>query len=246
MSLLFLLSVALQVICLVHVVRTGRPYWWMLVLFLGSYIGVAVYFLTQILPDLRHDPRARRAARGVARKLDPTRDLRQLRDELARADTVQNRLRLGAEFLELGEAGEAEEVFRGCLRGLHADDPDILLALARAEFAQDKFEQCHASLSRLIETNPNFRSDDGHLLYARSLEALGRKDEAIAEYKVLDDSYPGEEARLRFAELLHGLGRVAEARELCQKTLERSRLAPKYYRRAQKEWIDRAQRLLAQ
>ncbi len=242
--LLLLLSIALQFFCLVHAIRTGRPYWWIWIIIMGSVLGVAVYAFTQILPDLQHDPRARRAAKGLAKRMDPQRDLRRLRDELQRADTVANRLQLAKEFLELGEAAEAEEILRACLKGLHATDADIMLALAQAQFAQEKFEQTHDTLTALIAANPNFRSPDGHLLFARSLEALDKREAALEEYNTLDDSYPGEEARLRKAQLLFALGRSGEARAVLEKTIARCRIAPPYYRRAQKEWIDQANALL--
>lgn len=243
MPALFGLSIILQFICLVHVVRSGRPYWWIWIIIMGSYLGVAVYAFTQILPDLQNDPRARGAARGLAKKIDPKKDLRRLRDELARADTVKNRLELGAEFLDLGEPAEAEAVFRDCLRGMYATDPDILLALAKAQFAQEKIADTHATLGTLIAANPDFKSADGHLLYARTLEGLDRPEDALAEYDALDESYPGEEARVRKAELLIKLGRAADARGVLDRVLERTRVAPAYYRKAQREWIDRAKKV---
>ena len=244
MPILLGLSIILQFICLVHVVRSGRPYWWIWIILMGSYLGVAVYAFTQILPDLQNDPRARGAARGLAKKLDPKKDLRRLRDELARADTVKNRLQLGAEFLDLGEPAEAETVFRDCLKGMYATDPDILLALAKAQFVQDKIADAHATLGTLIAANPDFKSADGHLLYARTLEGLERPAEALAEYDVLDESYPGEEARVRKAELLLKLGRKDDAKATIDRLLARTRIAPAYYRKAQSEWIDRARKLV--
>jgi len=241
---LLILSVILQFICLVHCIRSGRPSFWIWILIIGSFLGVAAYAFTQILPDLRHDPRARTAARGLAKRIDPERDLRGLRDELQRADTVQNRLRLAKEFLELGSAMEAEEILRACLKGMNATDTDIMLALAQAQFAQGKFADTEHTLKDLIEANPGFRSSEGHLLFARSLDANGRQAEALAEFDVLDDSYPGEEARLRKAQLLIGMGRSADAKVALETTLARTRIAPPFYRRAQKPWIDQAQALL--
>lgn len=241
---LIILSGVLQLLCIIHLVRTGRPYWWIWIILIGSFLGVAAYAITQILPDFQNSPRARNAARGVVKKLDPTRDLRRLRDELARADTVRNRLELGREFLALGEAAEAEEVFRGCLKGMHASDPDILLALAQAQFVQDKAAETRKTLDGLIAANPDFRSDDGHLLYARALEALGEEDAALAEYRALEPGYPGEEARVRMAELLIRRGQGDEARTLLEQSLARARVAPRYYQKAQKDWLDKARALL--
>jgi hypothetical protein len=244
MPFLYGLLIVLQIACVVHMVRSGRPYWWAWIVIFVPGIGVAAYLITQVLPDLQNDPRARRAARGLAKRLDPEKDLRRLRIELERADTVQNRLRLGAEFLELGAADEAETIFRETLRGMHATDPDILLALAKAQSAQGKAGETIATLDALKSANPGYRSPDGHLLYARSLEGLYRDSEALAEYDVLEDSFPGEEARVRKAELLRRLGRDAEARVVLEKVIERVRIAPDFYRKAQREWVDRAKQML--
>jgi hypothetical protein len=241
---LIVISVVLQFLCIVHMVRSRRPYWWAFIIMLGSFLGVAVYVLTQILPDLRDDPRARRAARGAIKAIDPTRDLRRLREELIRANTVQNKLNLGREMLALGEAFEAEGVFQSCLTGLNAHAPDILLALAQAQFAQDKIGDAHATLTRLIEHNPDFRSPDGHLLFARCLEGLGREPEALAEYQTLSPGFPGEEARFRYAKLLAATGQPAAAKALLSEALARARVAPPYYQKQEREWIEQGEALL--
>ena len=71
MSPIIILSLILQVACCVHVVRTGRPLYWVFILLLFSYIAVLVYFIAEVLPDLRHSPSARRAARSVRSHIDP-------------------------------------------------------------------------------------------------------------------------------------------------------------------------------
>ena len=85
MPILVLVSLALQFFCLVHMVRSGRPYWWIWVIMLGSYLGVAVYVVTQVLPDLRHDPRSRQLARQVVHTFDPERQRRRIAQELEAA-----------------------------------------------------------------------------------------------------------------------------------------------------------------
>jgi len=51
------------------------------------------------------------------------------------------------------------------------------------------------------------------------LEESGREAEALDEYRVLVDYYPGAEARVRFAMLLQQMGRAEEARRLCADVL---------------------------
>lgn len=245
MPLLLVLSVVLQFCCLVHMVKTGRPYWWIWVILIGSYLGVAVYVVTQVVPDLRNDPRARRAARGVVRAIDPARERRRIENELAVADTVQNRMRLGREVLALGDAAYAEELFASCLKGPHATDPDILLALAHAQFERGDAAATRRTLDTLIAANPSYESTDGHLLYARALETLGESDAALHEYETLARSYPGEEARWRYGDLLVRQQRHADARRVFDDMLRRERAAPAYYRRKEKDWLAQARSALA-
>src|SRR5262249_27964775 len=60
--ILVFVSLALQIACAVHVVRSGRPLYWIWILFIGSYLAVIVYLIVAVIPDLRNDPRSRQAA----------------------------------------------------------------------------------------------------------------------------------------------------------------------------------------
>jgi hypothetical protein len=240
MPLIFILSVALQFFCLVHMVRTGRPYWWLWVILIGSFLGCAVYVFTQVLPELRQSPQARRAVREIKRAIDPEREKKRIAAELEVADTVQNRLRLASECLALGDILNAEELYESCLKGPHATEPDIMLGLARAQFARGDAAAARKTLEALIAANPQYRSPDGHLLYARSLEGVGDLERALLEYQVLATGYPGEEGRARYALLLKRLNRLAEAQVVFKQMLARAKVAPRYYQREQREWIELA------
>jgi hypothetical protein len=120
-----------------------------------------------------------------------------------------------------------------------------MLGLARAEFGKGDASAARATLDELIRLNPDFRSPDGHLLYARALEAEGNVPKALEEYKVLAPSYPGAEAAVRYAQLLKSQGRGTEAASVARDLLEQARIAPAHYRRAQKSWLETAERLAA-
>ena len=104
-------------------------------------------------------------------------------------------------------------------------------------------EEHSGKVEDLIRMNPDFKSPEGHLLYARSLEEEGNIDKAIEEYRVLAGSYPGAEAAVRYAQLLKSQGRGDEAQKVVRDLLEQARIAPAHYRKAQKSWLDAAQRL---
>ena len=158
------------------------------------------------------------------------------------ADTLDNRRRLAQESFNSGDYQQAAELYRSGLRSLYATDPELMLGLARSQFALNLNTEARQTLDALIAANPDFRSSDGHLLYARCLEALGDIDTAIQEYEALVEGFPGEEARVRFGLLLKREGRMAQAADVFNAVLKRSRVAPKYYQREQREWIDIATR----
>jgi hypothetical protein len=245
MPFVLFLSLALQVGCAVHVIRSGRPLYWIWLIIIGSYLAVAVYVLVAVLPDLRHDPRGRNVASKALKAINPESRRRELQRKLELADTVDNRRHLASECLDLGDYVNAVELYRGLLTGMYATDPDFMLGLARAEAGGGNYAAARSTLESLIRTNPNYKSSEGHLLYARCLDEVGDTDAALEEYRVLADSYPGEEGRFRYAALLARVLRKDEARELFTSQLRRADLMPGYYKRKESEWLKAARRELA-
>ncbi|UXI68622.1 tetratricopeptide repeat protein [Tahibacter amnicola] len=244
MPFLIAISVALQFVCLIHLVRTGRPYWWIWLIMLGQFLGAAVYIITQIIPDLRNDPSSRRMVRDVARRIDPERERRRIAQELEVADTVENRRRLAEESLRLGDYANAAELYRSILKGFYATDPLFLYSLAQAQIGLEQYAGARDTLDTLIQSNPQHQSVDVHFMMARCLEELGENDRAVREYEALSTSYPGEEARLRYGQLLKRLGRLAEARNVFESMQKRAKVSPAYYRRKEKAFLAEAQREL--
>ena len=242
MSPIVVLSIALQLLCAVHVVRTGRPLYWIFIVIIGSFLGVAIYVLAEVLPTLGKSPTARRAARGVRRRIDPEHGKRHAARNLEIADTLDNRRRLAEQSMASGDFQQALTLYQDSLSGMYRTDPHLMLGLAHAQFELHQHAQARATLEALIAANPTFRSPDGHLLYARAVEASGDTQAALHEYEALVQGFPGEEARVRFAQLLERSGQRERAAELLRDVVKRASLAPKYYQREQRAWVERAKR----
>jgi hypothetical protein len=238
------ISAILQIACIMHAVKTGRVQYWPLIILIGSVIGCLAYFLVEILPELRNSRAAKRVVSNVARTLDPEKRKREIAAQLDVADTVQNRVRLAEECMQLGDFQNARMLYQRCLSGPYAHDPNFLLGRAHAESGLGLFQETRATLEQLITHNPDYASSDGHLLYATTLEALGERDRALEEYRVLELSFPGEAARIRYARLLATVGRVADARAVYADILKREKAAPAYYRKKEREFFDAAKREL--
>ncbi|TLY85676.1 MAG: tetratricopeptide repeat protein [Gammaproteobacteria bacterium] len=243
MSLL-ILSILVQVALIIHVVKTGRNQIWIWVLALLSLPGAIAYIAVQVLPELFRSRAAQRTARGLRKAMDPGRELRRYESETRVAGNVASRQRYAEELVRHQRHDEAMAQYREALTGLYEHDPNLMLGLAQAQFGKGDASAARATLDDLIRHNPDFRSPAGHLLFARALEAEGNVPKALEEYAVLAPSYPGAEASVRYAQLLQAQGRQAEAQKVARELLEQARIAPGHYRRAQRPWLDAAQRLL--
>jgi hypothetical protein len=237
-----ILTVALQVIAVVHLFRTGRNMTWLFLIILVPMVGPLAYFIVEVLPSLGQNPAARKALRRAKQAIDPGRGLREGSLNYERSQNVDTASKLAAELTNAGQHDEAIRVCMEARTGLFEDDPKILLALAVAQFAASRYTEVVATLDYLREKNPGFRSADGHLLYARALDESGAPARALEEYGALVHYYPGAEARVRQAMLYKKAGDQDRAAELFAALLKDARLAPKHFRRSEREWIELAER----
>jgi hypothetical protein len=240
-----ILSLLIQAALIIHVIKTGRNTLWIFAIGLLPGIGSLAYVIAEVLPEVFGGRTARRAKTGMQRMIDPNRDLRRAAAEVEISGNVDARRRLGEELYERGQFDEAIEVFRGGLRGIFEFDPTLLLGLARAQFDKQDYSGARSTLEGLSQHNPDFKSADAQLLYARTLEAQDALDDAEREYALIAPAYPGAEARLRYGLLLKRRGKLQDAQRVLKDLLDGAKLGPAHYRRAQSEWLDRARRELS-
>jgi hypothetical protein len=244
MAYLYLaLPIILEVLLVIHVLKTGRNTLWIwLIIFLPMAGGIA-YVIVELIPEMSRSRTLQATRRSVKQALDPQAQLRRYQDEAQVTQNVASSQRYAEELLRHNRFEEAIAIYRKILTGLYAHDPDLMLGLARAQFGGGDPSAARATLDEALQMNPDFRSPHAQLLYARALEAEGNAEKALHEYRVLSTSYPGAEAAVRYAQLLKAQGRVEESRTIAKDLLEQARIAPAHYRKAQRDWLDSAQRL---
>ena len=233
----YFLLIALELAFAIHVIKTKREIYWIFIIVFLPGIGMGIYFFTQILPELSQSRQVNTAKSSLLKAIDPQRELRKKKQQLELANTLDNKLKLADECLEANLLDDAIELYQSCLTGVGEGDADIMVKLARAYFANKQYNKTIQILNDIIKNNPNYNSTDGHLLYARSLEELQQYDKALEEYQVVAQNYPGEEGRVRYALLLQQQGQMQEAQKIFGESINRARLAPKFYQKAQKHWI---------
>jgi hypothetical protein len=245
---IYILSGLISLALVVHCIKTGRNTVWVYVLVIlmtiAPFVGPLVYVGAELVPDWLRSRGSQRALRGVRTALDPENNLRRFENEMQVTGNVASRQKYADELVRLGRAKEAVPIYQTCLTGVFADDPKLLLGYAYARFEAGDASGARETLDELIQKNPDFKSADGHLLYARALEKEGNLEKALSEYATLTEYFPGAEAGVRYAKLLIRSDQRPLAQQTLKALLDRARFAPAHYRKAQREWLDEAHREL--
>lgn len=241
---IFIASIAVQVLCVVHAVRHGKTQPWVYVIVFLPMIGSIAYFFVEILPDLANTRRSRQVLSDMRTVLDPDREYRERKADVELTGTPAAKAALADECLRKGMVDDALALYRSALTGLFADDPTLLLGYARALMEKGEFAEVERTLAHLREKNPDFQSQEGHLLFARALEGQGKIAEATEEYDALSGYFTGFEAKVRYALFLQKQGEVADARALLQGVVEAYRRQPRHAQQLNRDWFLVAQRNL--
>jgi hypothetical protein len=223
----------------IHAVRTGRPMYWIMILFSAPLLGSIVYFFSEYLPDLRFNRTARGAAQAVKQFVDPDRELRDAQRAFDQAPTVGNRIRMAHALLGNGDAPGAAAQFRECAQGPFANDPDVLTGLAAAEFACGNAATAASTLTTLFEHHPARNTAAVALLNARVLSvAQPENAEAAFHHAVLTCN--GPEPLIRYAQWLRDRGRNVDAGRLYEQIIKDAKHWPSHTRSLQKDWLRQA------
>lgn len=227
----------------VHAIRSGQDRYWLMILFMFPLLGSVVYAFAIWLPEQRHTRHGRALVGNVRRMLDPGRELREAQDAYETSATTDNRQRLADALVAAGRAADALPMYRAALAGVHRDDPHIQVKLAGALLDAGEPAQARQLLETLIAQRPDFRSPDGHLIYARAVAALGDKAKAKEEFEALVAYSSGFEAHARYAGYLIGWGESERARALCEQAQTKARRLPAYARKLHKPALDELKEL---
>lgn len=233
-----------QLALIIHVLKTGRNRYWIIMLFFMPLIGGIAYLLIEILPEFSGSITGQRAVRNVKKTLNPGADLRHHEAAWEQSPNVDNARRYAGALIESGKTNEAKAIVDQSLKGLFATEPTLLLIKARIQFDQDQPADAVETLENLQEHNPDFRNADGHLLYARALEANGQNEKAVREYSAVSGYFPGVEARYRLALCLKAMGNEHSSKAELESIINDAKLAPPHFRKSQKQWLDAVKREL--
>lgn len=209
---------------------------------MAPLIGSLAYLIVEVLPEMLGGRTARKISRKVTHTIDPNRTLRKSADALQVADTIDNKINFARALREKGHLSEALQAYDQALTGIYKTDPNLLLGKAEIEYETKNYIGAKNTLDLLIKSNPDFKSPEGHLLYAKALEGASENSAAEHEYRALADYYAGPEPKCRLALLLKKKGSLQEADTLFEEILQSAKRHGRHYRSLHQDWLQIAQK----
>ncbi len=226
----------LQAGAIIHFIRR-RPdtYWLYIILFLGP-IGAIVYLFAEVFPDVGL---LNQSFKGISRRKRIAALELTIRDN----PSAGNFEELGELCMDDGQLQRAREAFDKAIaarlntldcfyrRGVCA----ILLGDAVAALPD---------LEKVVAKEPNYDFNRAPALLAHAYALTGEKDKAEALFRRVTVVSTSSETYLNFADFLASEGRSAEAREWARKVLDKEPTMPRYLRRRERPWSQRARKIL--
>lgn len=193
------LNVIVAMFFAIHVVRTGQPMYWLIILFIFPLFGSVVYCFAIYLPNFRLDHRTKRVMTAAAKALDPKREIRDAKAAFEDMPTAQNQVRLAEVQLELGMSDAAAENYKACLKGPFLSSLEIRFGAARAFVECKRYQEALEHLEAIQDIDQAFRREAISLLFARAYAGMGRNEEARAKFESILASYGTFESRAEYA-----------------------------------------------
>lgn len=234
------IMIGLQIFCVVHAIRTGRPYWWIWIIVAFSIIGVAAYIIVEVRPSF-----GKMNWQALWWKLKSSQQrIAYRREQLEYAPTVKNRFLLAEELHDAGQHNEECTVLAEGLQGAFKDDAELLLRLSQAHLEAGRVPEATTTYARITPDRSGDFQARYKLQQARLLGAQGENIKAEAQFQELMKQRRSEGPRYYYALFLIATRRAPEGTKILKDILHQYRRGTRVWRHQEGEWYFAAKRSL--
>lgn len=230
------LGALFQALMVVHYFRR-RPegYWFFVIIFLGP-LGALIYFVMEVVPDLRVKP-------PWLARMERRRRRQWLEHVVEESPALEHLLELAENCAAEGEHPRAVELFSRVLKR----DPDAREALhGRAKSLVDlgQIERAIEDLEPVVRAEPKHQFWGSYLTLAECYDRMGQPEKARAAYEEILGRTTVSRAYYGYGLLLDRQGDKERAREMMRQILAKKPALPRYLRRQERPWFKKAEAFL--
>ena len=246
--LLLALPYLLQLLCIIHILKTGRNTSWIWLIIFLPYVGGLAYLVVEVLPTLgRGGRRAIAVTRDiVVRTMNPSARLKTLERTAAFSPTYENERTLADEYVSCGDHAKALAVYERLAAGMHAGDADLGLARARCLYALGRYADGRAVVAGLEAAGHDFRSVEEALVRLKLIEHTETDRAKVVEvYAGQRKKFQSFEFDWYYADFLVRAGMKTEALAVIREVEETKRQLDSMGQPFDRPWMRRVLRLRA-
>lgn len=234
-----LFGIALTIFALVHFIkyRSGNWLWLYVIIFLGP-IGAIVYFIVEVLPELR-------GTHTQSKWLGRRRDIKRLEATVIDNPSAGNYEELGDLYLEQGNYARARECFGSAITS-RTDIPHPFYGRALSALQMGDAAAAIPDLEKVVSIDPKHDYSRAAGLLANAYALTKRNDDAERVFRETLRTSTLSETQFYYARFLANQGRLDEARDLAQQIVRKRASVSPQLRRADKQWFGAAEALLKQ
>ncbi len=230
------LSALFQLLMVIHFFRR-RPegYWLMVIIFLGP-LGALAYFIMEVVPDLRVKP-------PWLARMERQRRRRWLEQMAGETPSLEMLQELGESCAADGEHQRAVELFTRVL-ARDRENREAHYGRGKSLVELGEIPRAIADLEPVARAEPNYRFYDAAVTLAECHERAGRDAQARAAYEDILGRTTVSRAYYGYGQLLARLGETEKAREMMRQILVKKPTLPRYLRRQERPWFQKAEAFL--
>jgi len=231
-------GLVLQLIAIVHFIRRRPDGYWLWVIFIGGWLGAAVYIAMEVIPDLGL---LGTAFRGFSRRSR----IQALEGAVLDNPSAGNYEELGELYLDEGKFARARECFDKAISA-RTDSPDPFYRRALAALGMNDVAAAVPDLERVVAMDAKYDFHRAAGLLAHALAHAGQSERAARLFAQVTQVSTLSETHYNYAAFLASQGRNAEARAVAQQLIAKKATMPHFLKRRDRPWFRRAGALLKQ
>lgn len=197
----------LQAICLYHAYKSRvEQRWYWLILFI-PVVGCLIYLYDAFYTrNTVHT-----ITQGVKQVINSNYKIEQLEQAVRFAGNVTNKTNLANAYAGNGRYDEAIALYKECLQGFMAGDPNLRMKLLQANFLKKDYEATIAYGNELeSQQEKNFKNAEARVGYAWALHYVGQSDAAEAVFRNMDNAYTNYWHRMEYCKFLKETNKTDE------------------------------------
>ena len=227
----------LQGLALVHFFRR-RPegYWFFVIMFLGA-LGALIYFVVEVAPDFD-------LLRATFQKRARQRRLTELNQIVQENSAIGNIEELADLSFDEGQFAKARELYDKVLKSSQVTSVDPYYRRGLSALGLGDAAAAVLDLEHVVASEPKYDTYRATGLLAHAYALAGQTQQAETQFQSATGISTLSETYYNYAAFLLSQQRPAEAREWAQKILAKKSTMPRFARRRERPWFNRATALL--